>query len=46
MNFNFGSFCLGFFVAFLLSTVLTVAEAVIKNLKYRKNSEKENKKDE
>lgn len=46
MSFNFGSFCLGFFVAFLLSTVLTLVEAVLKHLKNRKNSGKENKNDE
>lgn len=46
MSFHFGSFCAGFFVAFLVSTVLTVIEAVVKHLKQRKTTEKEIKVDE
>lgn len=46
MTFNFGSFMLGFFVAFLFSTGLTILEAVVKHLKMRKNNDKENKENE
>lgn len=45
MTFNFGSFMLGFFVAFVLSTALTIVEAVVKNLRNRKADGKERKDD-